>query len=586
MGADQDLEDLMSHIGDFGKYQLRQYLLLSLAAVCAGLHMLTSVTVSAVPKHRCAIPEVEVNGTVLDWNSTEVRSWMVPDKDGTGYSQCLLHDEYKNVTFKCDAWIYDHTYYKSSRAIEWNMVCDRRWMGAISQMLYMLGVFSGAVVLGSLADTYGRKKIFYISAIGQLAAGVSVAFVKNYVTFVTLTYIYGIFGSAGAFITGYVLAMEIIGASKRTFYGIGMQIFFASGICLVAFWGWLIKDRVWLQLVYGLHSVLLIGHWWLIDESPRWLWANGRREEAVEIVERAMRVNDPGASMDTGRFLKGLKGKEKNEKEREANGDHEDLHEPRPNLGILDLFKTPQLRMRSLIVCLNWFAASLGYYGLSLGASRMEGNPYATLFFMAFIEAPCYFIVMAYMDRTGRRSMNSTFLLVGAVSLLAATLIPKTSPAMQHLVTYVIYIGKFCVSGSFAIIYNYSAELFPTVLRNTGIGVGSMCARFAAATTPLISLLDSFDERIPMFLFSIIVLVSGVLSMLLPETVNQPMPNSVEDGENFRVGDTCCTTGCFPIGPQARPRPRGLSRHRRGSNDSVSSIQLTETHSLQHKEKT
>lgn len=58
----------------------------------------------------------------------------------------------------------------------------------------------------SLLDfRYGRKKIFYISAIGQLAAGVSVAFVKNYVTFVTLTYIYGIFGSSGAFITGYVL---------------------------------------------------------------------------------------------------------------------------------------------------------------------------------------------------------------------------------------------------------------------------------------------------------------------------------------------------------------------------------------------
>lgn len=34
------------------------------------------------------------------------------------------------------------------------MICDNRWMGSLAQMSYMFGVFTGAVVLGSLADKY------------------------------------------------------------------------------------------------------------------------------------------------------------------------------------------------------------------------------------------------------------------------------------------------------------------------------------------------------------------------------------------------------------------------------------------------
>jgi MFS family permease len=50
-------------------------------------------------------------------------------------------------------------------------------------------------------------------------------------------------------------------------------------------------------------------------------------------------------------------------------------------------------------------------------------------------------------------------------------------------------IGKFFIAGSFAIVFNYTAELFPTVVRNTAIGIGSMGARLSGALTPLITLL-------------------------------------------------------------------------------------------------
>lgn len=56
--------------------------------------------------------------------------------------------------------------------------------------------------------------------------------------------------------------MEIVGASKRTACGMTFQGMFALGVMLVAFWGYFISDRVYLQVVYSLHSLVLIGHWW------------------------------------------------------------------------------------------------------------------------------------------------------------------------------------------------------------------------------------------------------------------------------------------------------------------------------------
>ena len=55
--------------------------------------------------------------------------------------------------------------------------------------------------------------------------------------------------------------------------------------------------------------------------------------------------------------------------------------------------------------------------------------------------------------------------------------------------TVLVMIGKFAITGTFTITYNYTAELFPTVVRTSAVGVGSMGARITGALTPLIMLL-------------------------------------------------------------------------------------------------
>ncbi|CAG9562551.1 unnamed protein product [Danaus chrysippus] len=522
MDKDRALEDMMGKLGDFGRYQGLQFFLHILSALTAGLHMLSLVTVAAVPEHRCWIDGVDTNESVALWNSSEILK-SIPLTSTGSLSSCLMYNE-ENVTVSCNKWVYDSKYRTSSRGIDWNLVCDQRWRGALAQTMYMLGVFTGAVYLGGLADKIGRKKVFCMSAVLQLILGVVVAFIPEYWTFVVVTYLYAIFGSAGAYIPAFVLTMELVGPSKRTICGVAFQATFALGIMLVAGWGALIDNRVVLQVVYGLHGLILIPHIWVMDESPRWLWAQGRPKEAVDIVQKALKCNKSDEVLDRAFLVS--KGKVEKSKNTESSA------------SVFDLFKTPNLRIKTLNVCLCWFANSLVYYGLTLSTGKLEGNPYLITAVFGLVELPSYAAVVYFLDIWGRRPLMSSMMLVGGSACIIAAFINPESIVS----TVVVIAGKLFIAGSFAIIYNYSAELFPTVVRNSAIGLGSMCARFSGALTPLITLLDSFDPKIPAATFGLVAIVSGFLCFFLPETMNHPMPQSLEDGEHFGKGETCFTS--------------------------------------------
>ena len=53
--------------------------------------------------------------------------------------------------------------------------------------------------------------------------------------------------------------------------------------------------------------------------------------------------------------------------------------------------------------------------------------------------------------------------------------------------TALALLGKLGISGAFAIIYVFSAELFPTVVRTIGVGSGSMHARIGGLLAPFIA---------------------------------------------------------------------------------------------------
>ena len=80
------------------------------------------------------------------------------------------------------------------------------------------------------------------------------------------------------------------------------------------------------------------------------------------------------------------------------------------------------------------------------------------------------------MDCWGRRPILSFCQLVSGIACIGAGLLAGQEE-FKTLQVFLSLVGKFGASACFAIVYVYTAELFPTVIRNTAIGACSTIAR-------------------------------------------------------------------------------------------------------------
>ena len=58
---------------------------------------------------------------------------------------------------------------------------------------------------------------------------------------------------------------------------------------------------------------------------------------------------------------------------------------------------------------------------------------------------------------------------------------------LHPLLIALALIGKCCITGAFDTIYVWSAEIYPTVVRNSGMGSSSAVARVGSMLAPYIA---------------------------------------------------------------------------------------------------
>ena len=90
-------------------------------------------------------------------------------------------------------------------------------------------------------------------------------------------------------------------------------------------------------------------------------------------------------------------------------------------------------------------------------------------------------------------------------------------------------LGKFGASASFAICYLYMAELFPTLIRSTAVGLGATASKIGGLAAPFIAGLEAFQSCIPLIVFGSSSVIGGMLAVVLPESVGAPLPQSLDE---------------------------------------------------------
>ena len=113
-------------------------------------------------------------------------------------------------------------------------------------------------------------------------------------------------------------------------------------------------------------------------------------------------------------------------------------------------------------------------------------------------------------------------------------LIKCTGEEVPSLVLFLI--SKLSITASFLIIYPFAGELYPTELRSIGLALGSYISNLGLIAVPFIVYLGVENLVLPLIVMGVISTVGGVFSLLLPETLNKPLPQTLEEAEEFGKG--------------------------------------------------
>ncbi|XP_065522945.1 solute carrier family 22 member 13-like isoform X1 [Lathamus discolor] len=495
--------DFISALGEFGLYQKLLVLLISISLLLNPFQMIGQVFMVLDEPHHCNTSWIRAIGPNLT-EEEQLNLTLPRDADGA-YEQCSMYSPVDwdldsivayglNATEKCrSGWVYPSAQ-APSLLTEFDLVCDRKDLNDISQSIYMLGLLLGSIIFGPLSDRIGRRPVFLIGLLIRGLFGVAIAFVPHFYVYMAFRCVVGA-AEAGIMIIALALATEWVGVSHRPKAVLITHCCFAIGQMILAGLSYGIRNWRLLQIAGSAPVFALFFYIWVLPESARWLVIKGRIEEAKKVLQKAASINKRTLPPE---LLEQLKPET----------------QPKPG-STLDLFRETHLRKVTLIINCTWFADSLVYYGLSLNVSGFGLNVYLTQLAFGAVELPARYSCIFLLQWFGRKKTQAVLLLLSGLMCLIITGIPEDQPVAT---TVLATIGKLTATASFSTSYVYSAELFPTVVRQTGVGLCSMSARLAGIIVPLLLLLQQYHLAIPMAVFGSVTVVVGLLCFLLPET--------------------------------------------------------------------
>ena len=79
--------------------------------------------------------------------------------------------------------------------------------------------------------------------------------------------------------------------------------------------------------------------------------------------------------------------------------------------------------------------------------------------------------------------------------------------------------------------------IYPLFYRNTGASLGSSSGRIGGILYSYVNYLSKLDipgaKQLPLLVFGIISVIAGFFALPLPETRQRPLPETIEDVENY-----------------------------------------------------
>ncbi|MDQ0190108.1 MFS transporter [Alicyclobacillus cycloheptanicus] len=383
------------------------------------------------------------------------------------------------------------------------------WQTGLLAISSTLGVVTGMIPAGWLADRIGRRRvvlfgILFFSILTLLGATAS-----NYWLLLAIRLLAGI-GEGAVLPMPYLFLSEFVNSRRRA-----VSVGYSNGILTAAYvipnlaslWALhtFAPDFAWRMpfLLGGIPLLMLIPIYRWLPESPRYLLENNRVGEVQTMVERLER--EAGLQHDTALY-----------DERVAVTLEQDAFDSW--IALRTMLRAPYLG-RSLMVVLQLTAALILFYivqvfGPSLFLSRGIATGNAILYAgIMMVVAGVGSVVQGYLsDRLGRKRI-----LFGYAVLAAAGCLLFAFGSSAPLLIAAGFLTSFFGLGIFPVSKLSVAEQYPTELRGRGVYLNEMTARTLSGivTTYFIPFLLKAEGSSFIFIGISIVLVAFSLPYFL-----------------------------------------------------------------------
>lgn len=136
-----------------------------------------------------------------------------------------------------------------------------------------------------------------------------------------------------------------------------------------------VRDWRYLSLAVSLPLLFIFSCFFILPESPRWLIATGNYRQAAKLMKTIATFNhktipDNYENVLRQKLMKKSEPITQSIEQSSASSSNENI-KVITSIGMLDLFRTPNMRAKTLIITFIWFSNTCVYVGLSYYAPAL-----------------------------------------------------------------------------------------------------------------------------------------------------------------------------------------------------------------------
>ena len=331
-----------------------------------------------------------------------------------------------------------------------------------------LGLTIGAATAGLLGDRLGRRFAYQFNLLIFGGASLVASVAPSMDWLVVIRCIMGI-GLGAEFVVGYGMISEFVPPRSRGRYTALLNLISSSGVFAVSLTGFAVIPWLGWRAMFVIGGVGALWVWWLrrsLPESPRWLEAVGRSDEADGVLRRIEHEVAPDGVLPPPVVV---------------------LVPSSPrHVPISVLFSRPVVRRTLLAMAVNVtclvgsssFTAWIPSFFVRQGFSVTRSLGFTAAMTAGTLAGPALAVLLA--DRIGRRR---GIMLGGIGCAVIGSVYPfliMPVPIMLCGFLLVSSMSLFLALG----LGGYTPELFPTAYRFRGSGIAQMTGRAALIATP------------------------------------------------------------------------------------------------------